>query len=235
MGCAPRWLRECSPITVRARNNYCIPKKKILTCLSGGSAAHTHISVHSANKSQSKSSLHPNLSQIDSIFLAGLLEHLPSILLLALPTTASFKRMADGVWSGGTYVCWGTDNREAPVRLCNAFSPRSRNFEIKCNDGTANPYLSLAAFLSAGMDGVSKGMECQLLDCGPELETTAALMGEDNRQKLGITRRLPLTWEDARLAFAESVLVDEVFGSNFKTKYLSVNQVGFGNFYSRRI
>jgi glutamine synthetase len=83
--------------------------------------------------------------------------------------------MVDGVWSGGTYVCWGTDNREAPVRLCNAFSPPSRNFEIKCLDGTANPYLAVASFISAGMDGVSKDIECQIQECGPEPETTAAI------------------------------------------------------------
>ena len=134
--------------------------------------------------------------------------------------------MVDGVWSGGTYVCWGTDNREAPVRLCNAFSAPSRNFEIKCLDGTANPYFAVASFISAGMDGVSKDIECQIQDCcGLEPEMTAANMGEDNRRKLGITERMPLTWQDARLAFGKCELVDNAFGSNFKAKYLDVNKV----------
>lgn len=139
--------------------------------------------------------------------------------------------MIDGVWSGGTYVYWGSDNREAPVRLCNALSPVSRNFEIKCHDGTANPYIAVAAFISAGMDGVLKNTECQIQECGPELETTAALMGEEKRQKLGITQRMPLTWEDARSNFAASELVDKAFGSNFKTRYLSVNKVKSSVFF----
>jgi hypothetical protein len=50
-------------------------------------------------------------------------------------------------------------------------------------------------------------------------------MGEEKRQKLRITERMPLTWQDARTAFAGSELVDRVFGSEFKTKYLSVNHV----------
>jgi glutamine synthetase len=57
---------------------------------------------------------------------------------ITLPFPASYARMDDGLWSGGTYVCYGTDNREAPIRLCNAASPHSRNFEFRTTDGTAN-------------------------------------------------------------------------------------------------
>lgn len=103
----------------------------------GGSAAHTHISVHSVKPSPNGSPK-DGLSAHESSFLASLLAHLPALEALTLPLPASYKRMIDGVWSGGTYVCWGTDNREAPVRLCNASSPSSRNFEVKCHDGLAN-------------------------------------------------------------------------------------------------
>jgi glutamine synthetase len=190
----------------------------------GGTATHTHISIHSAKKSRA-SSIHPTLSYIESTFLAGLLQNLFSIALLALPTTVSFKRMVDYLSAGGTYICWGTDNREAQIRLCNASDPPSRNFEIKCLDGIANPYLAVAAFISAGMDGVSRDVECQMQDCGLGPETTAANMGEENRKKLGITERMPLTWEEAESAFASSKLVDNVFGNNFKQTYVSVNKV----------
>jgi len=128
----------------------------------------------------------------------------------------------DGVWSGGTYVCWGTDNREAPVRLCNASSSPSRNFELKCLDGTANPYLAIAGFLSAGTEGIVEGKECEIKDCG---DAVAAVLGEPGREKLGITNRMPLTWKDARSSFEKSELVDRRFGKDFKTKYLSVNKV----------
>ncbi|KAF9525409.1 hypothetical protein CPB83DRAFT_859515 [Crepidotus variabilis] len=190
-----------------------------------GSAAHTHISVHSSSSTPSStSSSHPNLNHLESCFLAGLLAHLPSVLLLALPTTESFKRMMDGAWSGGTYVSWGVDNRETPVRLCNAGSPQARNFEIKTHDGTANPYLSLAGFLGAGMEGVLENKECTIEDCGLELNTSAALLGEEKRKEMGIKDRLPLTWEAARKTFEVSELVDSVFGKEFKQKFLSTNK-----------
>ncbi|KIM42454.1 hypothetical protein M413DRAFT_444874 [Hebeloma cylindrosporum] len=186
-----------------------------------GSAAHAHISVHTPS-AEPQASAHENLNQIEASFLAGVLEHLPSIALLALPTTFSYKRMLDGVWSGGTYVCWGTDNREAPMRLCNAPSPSSRNFELKTLDGTANPYLALAAVLASGSEGIASAKELTIKECGGE--KTAAQLGQKGREELGIRERLPLTWEEARLKFKESTIMERAFGKEFKRTYLNVNK-----------
>ena len=131
----------------------------------------------------------------------------------------------DGIWSGGTYICWGTENREAPIRLCNASSPSSRNFELKTLDGTANPYLALAGILGAGFEGILESKELTIQDCSAG--KSAALMGEKDRKELGITGRFPLSWEEARFKFEKSVIVDSLFGSDFKAKYLSVNKVAF--------
>jgi glutamine synthetase len=79
-----------------------------------------------------------DLNSLEASFLSSLLDHLPALTALTLPQPASYKRVGDGVWSGGTYVCWGTDNRETPVRLCNAASPSARNFELRFIDGLAN-------------------------------------------------------------------------------------------------
>lgn len=52
-----------------------------------------------------------------------------------------------------------------------AFSPatatttRQYNFEIKCLDGTANPYFAIAAVLSAGLDGVRNGLKVEMQNC----------------------------------------------------------------------
>jgi len=163
------------------------------------------------------------MNSLESAFLAGLLNHLGSIALLCLPMTASYKRMMDGIWSGGTYVCWGTENKEAPVRLCHAGSPSSRNFEFKTLDGTANPYLAIAAVLGAGIEGVVEGRKLEIADC----EKGAALLGNEERAALGIKERLPLNWEEARTKFYNSSLVENLFGKEFKEKYLSVNMVRF--------
>lgn len=57
----------------------------------------------------------------------------------------------------GAYQCWGTDNKESPIRTARPHGigvGSVSNFEIKSFDGCANPYLGLAAILCAGLDGL---------------------------------------------------------------------------------
>ncbi|KAJ7490936.1 hypothetical protein FB451DRAFT_1221483 [Mycena latifolia] len=186
-----------------------------------GSAAHAHISVHSTT-SGDQSSKRTEFTVLESGFLAGLLEHLPATLPFTLPLPASYKRMVDGIFSGGTFICWGTDNREVPIRLCHATSPASRNFEVKTIDGTANPYLALAALLGAGHDGIRSGSALAMKDCvGP----SAAERGEEGRKALGISERMPLSWEEARQKLLGSVVMRGIFGTSVIDKYLSVNEL----------
>jgi glutamine synthetase len=167
-------------------------------------------------------SAHANLNKVEASFLAGVLEHLPALTLLALPFAASYKRMVDGMWSGGTYVSWGIEHKDTPVRLCNPHSPSSRNFEFKTLDGTANPYLALAGLLTAGLNGIIESKELTMRDCSGDLNP--ASLGEEGREKLGIKDRLPLNWEDACSKFKESAMVDSIFGNEFKRKYLSLQK-----------
>jgi len=193
---------------------------------SAGSAAHVHISVHSVKEGEKPLD---QLSEYESMFLAGVIQHLASLPAITLPTPASYKRMVDGVWSGGTYVHYGTENREAPIRLTNATSPQSRNFEMRFVDGTANPHLVLAAIIGAGLRGLETSMPLQVKDCpGPKC---AFEMTEEERKAMGITKRMPLSVKEARQNLATDMGMEEVLGKNFVEKYLSINQAS--NLYER--
>ncbi|KAH9478711.1 Protein fluG [Psilocybe cubensis] len=194
-----------------------------------GSAAHMHLSIHSTVRTPSpKHPLHtpkaPNvLSPLESTFLAGLLAHLPALPALTLPTAASYQRVGDGRWSGGTYVCWGTENREAPVRLTNPASPSSRRFELRFMDGTANPYLALAGIIGAGHAGVRAGLKLEVQDNpGPQ---SAAQMSPEERAALGIVRRMPLSWEEGRKNIQSDRELVVILGEELVEKYLSVNKL----------
>ncbi|KAF5387245.1 hypothetical protein D9757_006859 [Collybiopsis confluens] len=194
---------------------------------SAGSAAHIHLSVHREQEEKSQQ----GLSHSESSFLAGLLDHLPAIPAITLPTPASYKRVMDGVWSGGTYVHYGTENREAPVRLNNATSPQSRRFELRFIDGTANPHLALSAIIGAGLTGLKSGKALEVQDVkGPKC---AWEMDEDERRAKGITKRMPLTIEQARTFLEEDKVMREVLGSEMVDKYLSVNKA-LGDALSKR-
>ncbi|KAH9947838.1 FLU1-II [Amylocystis lapponica] len=190
-----------------------------------GSGAHMHISVHSTRGAPTGTPATPvpapTLSAVERSFLQSLLEHLPAVCALTLPTAASYARMLDGIWSGGTYACWGTDNREAPVRLCGP--PGHHHFELKCSDATASPYLVLAGAIAAGAHGVQEGKTLTIGDAAKPMFQ----MSEEERAAIGLRDpgRLPRTVEDARELLKQDTLLVGALGKNFVEKYLSVNQL----------
>lgn len=73
----------------------------------------------------------------------------------------SYDRIQPNTWSGA-YLCWGRENREAPLRTaCPPGVPNGAvsNFEIKVCDGCANPYLALASIIVAGLDGLRRHLK----------------------------------------------------------------------------
>ncbi|KZT64336.1 glutamine synthetase/guanido kinase [Daedalea quercina L-15889] len=189
-----------------------------------GSGAHVHFSVHSSRPAPAgarrDAALAPTLTATERSFLQGVLEHLPALCALLMPTPASYARMQDGIWAGGTYSCWGTDNKDAPLRLCG--TPGAHHFELKPSDGTASPHLVLAGVLAAGLGAVLRGAELQSGDC----TKPAAWMSEDERRAVGLgdPLRLPRTVGDARRLFQEDAYLREKLGDEFVTKYAAVNK-----------
>ncbi|TFK47750.1 glutamine synthetase/guanido kinase [Heliocybe sulcata] len=184
-----------------------------------GSGAHTHISLHSPSAPPLPPSPDAHLTALEAAFVSGLLASLPAACALTLPTRASYARMDDGVWSGGTWAAWGPDNRETPVRLCPA---KVNHFEVKCVDGTANPHLVLAALLGAGLHGVRKGRR---LEVKGTREMPASL-SEEERASLGIKDRMPRELDEARqnLAGPAGAVLRDVLGEGLVDAYLRVNQ-----------
>ncbi|CAE7221000.1 unnamed protein product [Rhizoctonia solani] len=151
-----------------------------------GTACHAHISVKSPRSGIPSN--HPDLPSLPSdlaSFMAGLLENLVSVCAFTLPIDACYSRVRDGVWSGGSWVCWGRENKEAPLRLCG--SGQDFRFELKCFDATANPYLALAAVLGAGMSGLATEKILEMRNC----VVRAASLTEQQRHSMRITTRMP--------------------------------------------
>ncbi|XP_052173846.1 protein fluG [Diospyros lotus] len=126
-----------------------------------GSGSHVHISLWENGKNvfmaSGEHSEH-GMSKVGEEFMAGVLEHLPSILAFTAPVPNSYDRIKPNTWSGA-YQCWGKENREAPLRTaCPPGVPGGvvSNFEIKAFDGCANPYLGLASIIAAGIDGLRR-------------------------------------------------------------------------------
>lgn len=123
--------------------------------------------------------------------------------------------------SSGTYSCWGEENRESLVRLTG--SPGQHHFEVRCIDATANPHIALTAILGVGMEGIYEGRELTVEE--PANGEVASAVPEEMRQKLGITKRLPRTLQQAREMALKEKTVEKVMGQDFLQRYMSVNKV----------
>ena len=106
------------------------------------------------------------------------------------------------------------EDRGRPGRLVD-------HFEVRSHDGTANPYLALAAILGAGLQGIKQGVELKIGDCPGQ----AVDLSEEDRVALNITGRMPKSLDEARERTRSSAAVKGIFGEAFVEKYLSVNEV----------
>lgn len=98
---------------------------------------HVHISIH-------------NRPELEQSFLAGVLQHLPSLVAFCLPYDISYERLRPGQ-GGRPTVAWGSQDRRVPIRKV-----KTGHWELRCVDATANMCLVLAVALSAGLYGCMK-------------------------------------------------------------------------------
>ncbi len=99
------------------------------------------------------------LSPMAYQYIAGLIEHAPALAAITCPTVNSYKRFGVGApLSGATwapaYATYGGNNRTQMLRV-----PDAGRVENRGCDGSANPYLAMAAQLAAGLDGIDRGLE----------------------------------------------------------------------------
>ena len=188
-----------------------------------GNGCHLHFSLWDVDGSRNRfydASAPDRLSGEARSFIAGVLEHLPGLCGLTAPSFNSYHRIVPQYWAGA-FVCWGHDNREAPVRVPSVFwgmEEASTNAELKAADASCNPYLAIGGLMAAGLDGLERGLE------PPEpVEVDPATIDEKDRERRGILR-LPATQAEALDALeADSVLM-EALGPVLAGSYLVVRR-----------
>ena len=153
-------------------------------------------------------------------FIAGVLAHLPGLCGLTAPSFNSYHRILPQYWAGA-FVCWGHDNREAPVRVPSVFwemEEASTNVELKAADASANPYLAVGGLIAAGLDGIERTLE------PPDpVEVDPATIDEKDREARGIVR-LPQTQEEALDALERDDVLMGALGPVLAESYLAVRR-----------
>ena len=118
-----------------------------------GSGMHTNCSLFRDGKNVFYDPDAPlQLSETALHFIGGLLAHVKGITRLANPTINSYKRLVVG-YEAPVYITWSASNRSALCRVPAARGTTTR-VELRSPDPTCNPYLTFAAVLAAGLDGI---------------------------------------------------------------------------------
>jgi glutamine synthetase len=140
------------------------------------------------------------LSAMAYHYIGGLIAHAPALAAVLCPTVNSYKRFGVGApQSGATwapaYATYGGNNRTQMLRV-----PDAGRVENRGCDGSANPYLAVAAQLAAGLDGIDRG-----LDPGePNRDNLHALPAEE------VTRRGIQVLPPTLLHAADALVGDDV-------------------------
>ncbi|ONM06126.1 glutamate-ammonia ligase [Zea mays] len=188
-----------------------------------GSGSHVHLSLWENDQNvfmgSSKDNFH-GMSKTGEQFLAGVYHHLPSILAFTAPHPNSYDRIQPDTWSGA-YLCWGKENREAPLRTaCPPGVPLDlvSNFEIKSFDGCANPHLGLAAIVAAGIDGLRRHLKL------PEpIESNPS----DHSSKL---KRLPQNLQESVESLSADKVLHELIGDKLVTTAIAIRKAEINHF-----
>ncbi len=162
------------------------------------------------------------LSDTARHFIAGLLAHIDGITRIANPTINSYKRIIPG-YEAPVYIGWSAMNRSALIRVP---SPRGKSTraELRSPDPTCNPYLTFAAMLAAGMEGVKNKME------PPEsIDTNIFRMSAAEREAAGI-RCLPWNLMESDKALRNDALLCGVLGKHVVSQMQRIAELEWGEF-----
>jgi glutamine synthetase len=185
-----------------------------------GSGMHTHQSLFRAGRNaffDPDDAWH--LSSDGKAFIAGQLRHAREISAVFAQWVNSYKRLVPG-YEAPVYVAWSQRNRSALIRipLYKPGAEQATRAEIRCPDPSCNPYLTFAALLHAGLEGIEQGYEL------PEpMETNLYHLTPEQRRERGIVS-LPETLGEAIDELAQSDLVRKALGPHIFDRYVELKR-----------
>lgn len=124
-----------------------------------GSGMHTHQSLFKGSKNAFfDANSKDNLSEVAYRYISGLLKHAKEICSIFAQTTNSYKRLVPG-YEAPVYIAWSRRNRSALIRVPRYYpgQEKATRCEFRACDPACNPYLTFAAMLQAGLEGIEKG------------------------------------------------------------------------------
>lgn len=188
-----------------------------------GSGMHIHFSLFTRS-AQSRNAFYDatstaHLSALAEQFIAGVLNYVPEVNAFINPTINSYKRLVAG-YEAPVYVCWGTKNRSALVRIpeINQGEESAARAELRSPDAMANPYILFSILLAAGLEGIEANMIL-----APAINENLYKLSLDQIRNRGIAT-LPACLSHALEDLQESEFATQALGKRLINEFISLKK-----------
>ena len=161
-----------------------------------------------------------DLSDLALQYVGGLLKHGRALTGLTNPSTNSYRRLVEG-YEAPVNLFFSLANRSAAIRVPRyAILPEQKRIEYRPPDFTGNLYVTLAALLMAGIDGIQTRVDVQASHFGP-FDVDIATQSSEFRSRIAA---LPRSLADALTALEqdhEFLLKGNVLSSAFIADWIA--------------
>lgn len=141
-------------------------------------------------------------------FIGGVLKYAPQMCVFTNPLTNSYKRLIKG-FEAPTDVVWSMVHTNPAVKIWNRPSEDNK-MEVRFPDPSANPYISIALCIAAGMEGIKN-----------KIEPGEPVLKNYNEDDVDV---LPVSLFEAARFAKNSKFINDVVGENFAKLYIGAKK-----------
>ena len=183
-----------------------------------GSGMHINMSLHKDGKNIFED---PNdelgLSKEAYYFIGGIMKHIKGMAAITNPLVNSYKRLVPG-YEAPVYIAWSATNRSPLIRIPSVACGEGTRIELRRPDSAANPYLTLAVCLRAGLDGIVNKIE------PPQMVNGNIFAMTDEERAVMHIEQLPGTLIEAVEEMEKDSFICDVLGEHIAEHYIEAKK-----------